>query len=194
MPQAAAGSAGSGPTDDFRQLIATYLDQVQVAEPGERLAKFGDVLAAAAPLRNDSNYESLLIAHQFRHDTISDAFDNLSLQMNSAAESALPLLIDAFNGFRFHDPDLPENRDLYEAFLHVYVQERIGVAIRRKLSGSITLEKKLEEILRRIGTRFVDVPFQQLEGAVSKALFEGKARLMREFEGKIEALTRVTMS
>lgn len=92
-------------------MIAAYLNQVHVADPEERLTKYGNVLAAAAPLRNDSNYETLLIAHEYRHVAMSDAFSNLSMHMAAAAESTLPLLIDAFNGFRFHDPDLPESRD-----------------------------------------------------------------------------------
>lgn len=179
-------------TPEFRQMIATYLDQAQVPNVEERLTGFGSKLAAAAPLRNDSNYEALLIAHEYRHETISNAFDNLSLNMATAAESSLLFLIDAFNGFRRHDPDLPEVRDEYEAFLHVYVHDRIANAIRRKLGGSIHLETKLEDVLTRIGTCPTDARYEHLEDQVSKAVFGGKARLMGEFERRIENLARVT--
>ena len=53
--------------------------------------KFGEVLAPASRLRNDSNYEALLIAHEFRHETISPAFADLSSHVASAAESTLPV-------------------------------------------------------------------------------------------------------
>jgi len=103
-------------------MIVAYLNLVNVADVRQRLTSLGKVLGPACDLRNDSNYEALLIAHEFRHEIISPAFADLSSNMAMAAESTLPFLIDAFNGFRFHDPDLPENRDQYETFLHVYVR------------------------------------------------------------------------
>jgi len=103
-------------------MIVAYLNLVNVADVRQRLTSLGKVLGPACDLRNDINYEALLIAHEFRHEIISQAFADLSSNMAMAAESTLPFLIDAFNGFRFHDPDLPENRDQYETFLHVYVR------------------------------------------------------------------------
>ncbi len=179
-------------TPDFRRMIVSYLNQVNVAGAEESLTKFGAVLAAAAPLRNDSNYEALLIAHEYHHVAMSDAFNKLSLHMATAAESTLPFLIDAFNSFRLRDPDLPSTREEYEAFLHVYVNDRIGEAIRRKLGGSIPLETKLEDVLRLVGTRPTGAQYHQLEDQVSMALFGGKARLMVDFERRIDDLSRVT--
>jgi hypothetical protein len=173
-------------------MIAAYLNQVQVADVEQRINKLGEILEAAAPLRNDSNYEALLIAHEYRHVRISRAFDKLSLHMGAAAEATTPFLIDAFNGFRLHDPDLPEIREQYEAFLHEYVQVRIGDAIRRKLGESATLETKLDEVLASIGTRSVAVRYDQLEEQVSMFLFEGKARLIGGFQNRIDDLVRVT--
>jgi hypothetical protein len=181
-----------GTAAEFRQMIAAYLNQVHVADVEQRMSQLGEVLEAAAPLRNDSNYEALLIAHEYQHVSISQAFDKLSLHMGAAAETTTPFLIDAFNGFRLHDPDLPETREQYQAFLHEYVRGRIGDAIRRKLGGSGSLETKLEEVLVRIGTRSAVAQYDQLEKQVSMALFEGKARLMGDFQNRIENLVGVT--
>ena len=174
-------------------MIDDYLTEVQVADSNEGLTTCGAVLAAAAPLRNDSNYEALLIAHEYRHVTISNALNKLALHMGNAAESALPFLISAFNGFRFHDPDLPQTRDQYEAFLHEYVHGRIGDAIRLKLGGLNLLEMKLDDVLQRIGTHSTGARYDDLENQVSMAPFGGKARLMSEFERRIDVLARVTM-
>lgn len=184
-------------TLDLLGMILAYLDQVNVPDARQRLTRFGEVLAPASALRNDSNYEALLIAHEFRHETISPAFADLSSHMSSAAEATLPFLIDAFNGFRFHDPDLPENRDQrdqYETFLHVYVRDRIGNAIRRKIAGSTQLERNLEDTLLRLGTHPTADHYEDLEEQVSKSMFEGKARLMREFVNRINDLARATGS
>ena len=178
-------------TSEFREMIAAYLEQVHVTNVEERLTRFGAVLAAAAPLRNDSNYEGLLIAHEYQHETMSSAFDELSSLMANAAESTLPFLIDAFNGFRVHYADTPEMQDAYETFLHVYVHDRIQNAIRRKLPGSMQLKGKLDDILVRIATRPTRASHEALEDQVSMAMFGGKARLMREFEDRIQDLARV---
>jgi hypothetical protein len=177
---------------EFRQIIAGYLNHVQVTDVEDRLTEFGALLAAAGPLRNDSNYEALLIAHEYRHVAMSDAFESLSRSMGTAAESALPFVIDAFNGFRRHDPDLQQGRDEYEAFLHEYVHDRIGGAIRRKLGGLSTLERKLEDVLTRIGTRSTGVRYDGLEDQVSMAVFGAKARLMQDFQERIADLARET--
>lgn len=173
-------------------MIAAYLNQVQVAEVDSRLTRFGAILAAAAPLRNDSNYEALLIAHEYQHVTMSAAFDRLSLHMGKAAETTLPFFVDAFRGFRCHDPGLPGAREEYEAFLHEYVHGRIGGAIRRKVSGSATIDAKLEGILTDLGTRSTGAPYDHLEDQVSMAVFGGKAQLMRNFEQRIADLERET--
>lgn len=74
------------------------------------------------------------------------------------------------------------------------MNDRIGAAISWKLGGSIALEKKLLEILTRIDTHDMDAQYDDLENSVSMTIFGGKARLMRGFDEKIEALARVTTS
>lgn len=181
-------------TADHRHMIATYLDNVRVPESERRITKFGSVLSAAGPLRNDSNYEALLIAHEYQHVSISKAFDALSKHLATAAESQRPLIIDAFNGFRHHDPDLPQPREDYEAFLHDYVQDRITFAIRRKLSGSVVLESHLDRVIHQLGTCATGASYQNLEDHVSMGVFEGKAQLMRHFEERILHLERAVRS
>jgi hypothetical protein len=54
----------------------------------EYLAHIGKLLAQAKNLRNDNNYEALLIAHEYRHD-LGESFASLSSCMDSAALFAL---------------------------------------------------------------------------------------------------------
>lgn len=181
-----------GQAESLRQMITDYLEETCVSEARQRLERFGTVLAAAGPLRNDSNYEALLIAHEYQHVTMSSAFDRLSRYMASAAESAVPFFVDAFNGFRHRDPDLPGNHDTYEAFLHNYAHGRIGDAIRRKVGQSSALGKRLDEFLMRLETRPTGVSYDHLEEQVSMTVFGNKAGLMRAFEGRIEDLRNAT--
>lgn len=180
------------PTLDLLKMIESYLTDMNVVNACQRLKTFGEALRPACELRNDSNYEALLIAHEYHHPTISSAFDKLSATMSKVAESMLPFLIDSFNGFRRHDPDYSEKRDQYETFLHVYVMDRIGNAIRKKIEGCQTLEAKLENTLRYIGTSPTGAGYEDIERQVSMSLFEGKSQLMNGFLNRINNLANAT--
>src|SRR5688572_12879873 len=65
------------PVRDHVQLIGAYLDKVQVSDSRLRLSSLARLLTSASLLRNDSNYEALLIAHEYRHRIMSGAFDRL---------------------------------------------------------------------------------------------------------------------
>ncbi|MGE0885648.1 MAG: hypothetical protein AB7P14_19035 [Blastocatellales bacterium] len=190
QPNSSGNQAESTP--DLLKMIESYLTDLNVVNACQRLKTFGEALHPACKLRNDSNYEALLIAHEYHHQTVSSAFDKLSATMSNVADSMLPFLIDSFNGFRRHDPDYSEKRDQYERFLHVYVMDRIGNAIRKKIEGCQTLEAKLENTLRYIGTSPTSAGYEDIERQVSMSLFEGKSQLMNGFLNRINNLANAT--
>lgn len=166
-------------------LVTEYLGEVGIVGANDRLERFGAVLEASGRLRNDSNYEALLIAHEFHHESITSAFQDLSRHMADGAESALNFAVDAFNGFRKYDPDLPEDKSAYEAFLYEYVGDRIGEATRSKTAYEPAAETRLADVLQRIGTQPVSTQYQDLEDHISRVVFEGKASLMTDFERRV---------
>jgi hypothetical protein len=182
-----------GASREFPGKIAAYLKQIQVAGVESQLTRFGAILEAAAPLRNDSNYEALLIAHEYEHGKVTAAFERLSRHMGDAAETTLLFFVDAVSGFLRHDPCLSSSPDEYEALLHHYVHDRIRAAIRRKVGDSATIEEKLENILTRLGTQPTAAPNVRLVEQVSREMFEGKAKLIENFENRISELERATM-
>jgi hypothetical protein len=177
---------------DLRQMIAAYLETIEVADASRRLDEFGKVFRAAGPLRNDSNYEALLIANEFRHVVMTDAFDSLSQGMARAAEASLPLFIDTFNGFLRRDPDLPEDRRAYQSFLHEYLHSRLGDAMHRKLAGTQALEIRLRDMATRIETLDIAEPFDEIERQIAMDVFGNKTRLMSEFMSRIGHLETLT--
>lgn len=183
-----AGVARDGP---FRPIILGYLEQIGVQDPDGKLARFGRILAAAGPLRNDSNYEALLIAHEHRHVAMTSAFDHLAENMARAADSSISLAIEVFNRYFRGDPDLPPDRREYESFLHDYLHERVLEAVRRKLRGSTDLERKLADVVAMIDARPTRAPYDHLEDQISMGIFGNKARLMRDFDSRIEFLAGV---
>jgi hypothetical protein len=177
--------------NDAYGTINNCLAQSGVVDAALRLERFGAILAAAGPLRNDSNYEALLIAHEFRHESITPAFGSLALHMATGAELGVDLAVDAFNGFRESDPDVEKDKAAYEAFLHEYVHDRIGAAIRHKVDEVPAIEARLAAVLARIGTRSEYGPYSEIEVGISTAAFLGKASLMTEFQSGVGNLERV---
>jgi hypothetical protein len=172
-------------------MILGYLGQIGVQDPDGKLARFGRILHAAAPVRNDSNYEALLIAHEHRHVAMSSAFARLAENMARAADSSIPFAIEVFNRYFQGDPDLPPDRQDYESFLHDYLHARISEAIRRKLGGSTHLERKLADLVAMIKARPIGTPYGHLEEQISMSIFGNKARLMRDFDSRIASLGSV---
>lgn len=178
------GSAVQGETN-WLSYLAEYMTETGVVDALDRVDRYGAVLVAAGQLRNDSNYEALLIAHEYHHESISSAFSDLARHMSSGSRVAVELAVDAFNGYRYHDPDLPAERSSYEAFLHEYVHDRIGEAIRRKVPANPRLDAQLRGVLARIATKSDYTTYQGLEDNISRAMFGGKSSLMTNFEGRV---------
>lgn len=173
---------------ELRLLIIQYLEEVGVTDAATRLDGFGNLFQTAGQLRNDSNYEALLIAHEYQHNKLTYAFDKLAEHMANAADSTLLLAIDAFNGFLRSDPDLQENRNVYYNFLYDYLHQRILNAILRKLPRTGSFERKLGELVARIDAQQTNLDYHELERLVSLDIFDDKARLMEDFISKIKSL------
>jgi hypothetical protein len=174
--------------NELRSVIIVQLELLGVADCSKRLESFGRTLAEAGPLRNDSNYEALLIAHEFRHDSMEGAFDRLSEAMCLAAERAILFARDAFQGFMRLDQDLGGYRESYQAFAKEYVEERLIGAINKKLEGSLRVQADFREFVSAIQLLPGDASFMHLEEMVSVGVFGQKAALMGDFERKVRLL------
>jgi hypothetical protein len=71
----------------FYSELSRHQSQQQVNE--STLLWFGDALRDAKELRNNNNYEALLIAHEYDHFMMSDAFQKLAEGMKGLALKTL---------------------------------------------------------------------------------------------------------
>ena len=147
---------------------------------------------AAAELRNDSNYEALLIAHEYNHAMMSFEFNNLAQGMCDAVDIIHPFVAKAFTGFVDNDLDLEEDRAGYRAFANAYLNDRLIPAINRKLGDSRDLKQNLRSIVSELARSPANGDSRRLEEAASIEIFGGKARLMSGFRRRIEELGRAT--
>ncbi len=173
---------------DLRSCILEYLNEIAVPNGGSRLEDFGRIFRAAAPLRNDSNYEALLIAHEYRHVDVSPAFRSLAEHFQRAADDAVLFAVDVFKNFVENDVGLEPDRQGYRSFLQQYIDVRLVPGISRKLGGRPDLETRLQELALRLRVPANDGDFSKLEEAASINIFSGKVQLMRRFAQRIEDL------
>lgn len=177
---------------ELRQAVLEYLELIHVALASRRLDEFGRVFSAAGPLRSDSNYEALLIAHEYEHVTVSSGFKKLADCMNASAKRQLPFAIEGFRQFLAYDPDLDAERPAYRSFLEAYLDQRLLPSIRRKLAGFPEVEGGLSEIAANLRVPgHIAVDYGRLEQAVSMEIFGAKAALMSQFQHRIDDLCLV---
>jgi hypothetical protein len=184
-------SSPPSPTNsELREALLQYLTDTGVARAAEGLDRFGSVLAAAAELRNDSNYEALLIAHEYEHVTVTPAFEELARHMAAASHSSLRFVVEAFTCFLREDPHLETDRAGYSAFVQDYLECRLVPAIDRKLSGFDDLKRELRQVVACIGLTTSDVDYHLLEYKTSLDIFGGKTQLIGAFQSRIDDLER----
>ena len=137
--QSAAPDADTEPNQQWvrenatHDVVIRYLQTIGVDDAEARVRQFGRMLGLAKPLRNDTNYEALLIAHEYRHQEMTQAFCELSSALSDAALTSLTLLRDAMRCMVLHDGDLDANRPGYIALARRYTDFQLREAVGRKL-------------------------------------------------------------
>lgn len=177
------------------QAAAAGLEVHGVLDATGRFMYFGEVLDAAAQVRNDSNYEALLVAHEYDHQMVTRSFEDLAAAMGLAAQRGLELAIDAFNALRTASRENSQQAEGFEALLHEYLHGRIIPALQEKVGS---LEQSVN-LLNIVGQRLQTDPTARrnmvLEQSLLMTFFTGKTKLMERFRERIDdlrdALTRL---
>lgn len=152
---------------------------------------FGIVLPRACELRNDSNYEGLLIAHQYRHVIVTKEFQQLVAAFNKASSYLIPAVVNMFQQFVDSSP----RKDLWRAFLN-WRAEREGLYyLEDSLQDKVLNRRAIRHVLRWLEPLRqrpdlqIDLARQVHENIVM-GTFGAKSRLMNDFQGKIYDLDR----
>ena len=172
----------------LRDIILQFLDDIGVPDESSRLERYAKLLAAGAALRNDSNYEALLIAHEHEHRVMTSGFERLAVAMSKAAGTAVLLATDAFNGFLHHDEDVASNRAAYNSLLWEHLHGRIRDAIRNKLRGHEALIGRVDEHINRIHASEMVAAHENIEMFIAWGIWGDKSALMRNFVSELERL------
>jgi hypothetical protein len=171
----------------------------------------GDALGKAKKLREENNYEGLLIAHEYRHD-LQDSFKTLADNMARVSELALTTATSSYARLlRTQVPTQPctpyteagsgsaesaESRDrrLEAAFICQLVHSRIVEPAERWYGTDVFAVAKAVRTLVEPLTGLSHGPepgVARIEDLVSTRIFTSKARLMHDFGEKIVGLRQL---
>lgn len=175
-------------------IVESYLRDLIGPDAPKRLHTFGHIFSRAKGLRNEANYEALLIAHEQQH-RITPAFERLAEAMSRAARQiAHPLLAEALLAFIARDSYMSSEQDRYRAFLHDHVRRFVEPELSRKLMPDGGLVLDLRTFLESYRDEGDPVDYQALNFSISEQFFGGKSSLMTRFERSVLGLETVLES
>ena len=162
----------------------------------------GNNLKRARVLRNDANYEGLLISHEYDHVKVTKSFNHLADTLQLASSIFLPIMIKQFESFLNSSP----RQEYWYAFLNwkntsVWSSSTDVAQISQGLYYLMASLKQRQvchesifklhdwlETLRRDPNTNTELAYQVLDNIVMSA-FGMKSKLMNEFESEIDEFT-----
>lgn len=202
-------------TDFSLQDIVSALSSETATEVEHKLRRWGDILDKARDLRNDSNYEGLIMAHEYAHLLVTEDLRSLAELLMNAAEEILPGVIGFFKNF----VDQQDRKDYWYAFLN-YREGGEGLCyledmLKYKLLGRGThwalpeseIERSAtcfdinsgEEIIRYVHqwvcplrlSAINNVFAEEVRDNIRLGIFNEKRSLMKRFGNKIRSLRQI---
>ncbi len=181
---------------DTRAILATHLrDALGLRTADNDVARLAEILQHAKKLRNECNYEALLIAHQRHHVIVADAVEQLAADMEQAADEVGSLLARTLVAEVQRGPDIPEDqRPTYRALAHDYLQFGWQHRIEPGLQAS-DVRQQLRAYMDTITFDGPRADYDVLERAISlpgrDGLFDTKQGLMKRYQDDIQEFGRV---
>lgn len=166
--------------------------------------RLGQILDKAQKLRNDANYEGLLISHEYSHEKVTKSFRRLAIALQNACESLLPDMIGVFKDFVDSSP----RNNYWYAFLNwktghnsVWsVSEPTGEGL-YYLEASLKYRGVGKRAIVEVSTWLEDLKREsdldvrrarEVHSHIVRSEFAIKDNLMRDFETKINEFETAT--
>jgi uncharacterized protein (UPF0332 family) len=178
----------------FADLMEYYFNTINFRNVKEYLKIIGPIISKAIALRNDSNYEALIMAHEYQHDYISDDFQDLSKAMLGSARIILSIAIKCFIQYLLNDRMLEGRRNLFRCFASEYAQKRIidSIMVRCGAPYVDLIRSEISELIFEDSSVVANQIYQAqgLETEVSYNIFGAKSVQMLQFRDKINKLAK----
>ena len=152
----------------------------------------GCILGALGKLRNESNYEALLIANEKNHIYVTERFQELARLAQKASDLAFECAINQYTT-AVNKGNWEHWGPLYiAAESNEYVRLRMLYDLRRKFGGKVETDSFLSSLEKKLIFSSKDLPVieenNSFEEAIRMEFFNEKMSLMQAFENKINDL------
>jgi hypothetical protein len=218
--------AGTFSTSWLKSFAPTQAGQYTAKSHSEQLVEFwsmgtakkqieaqfewlADALVKAKALREENNYQALLIAHEYNHSYLNSSFKDLATAMDGVARVALDTAVRSYA--RLLQPEASSGlaanvcgetaidnnslwRDTEAAFVHRYVQRRIIEPVWNWYgTDAYVVGNAISALMEPLSALHVSagIELTPVEKSVSVGMFKTKVGLMDKFKGKISELQHV---
>ncbi|MEB3219764.1 MAG: hypothetical protein VKN72_26495 [Nostocales cyanobacterium 94392] len=176
-------------------LCHYYEACLQLHHSGILFGSIGKILENAKNLRNNSNYDALLMAHEWHHEQVSDDFVSLSKSMSNGAKLCLEIAGNCFEKYVIYDPIIDDNREKIKYLVKNYIFKRLYPVIEQRIQDKFILG-----ILKESTKKFKDLQVQleistnvenelnEFETSFSISRFFNKKSLMDTFKDEAKKL------
>ena len=171
--------------DLLEQWRAILGDSVSPDAIKEHFAWLQGTLDTAKTLRNENNYEALLIAHEYRHVVLTDAFQDLAESMYKAAFHSAEVIgrwisYGLGRGLTFLDRLTAPKQ---QSFFANQIRERVRTPVK------LWYPKRVQETISGLVSMFEDLPNYSDDAEIVRSIqwqiFNPKRSLMTAFNGKV---------
>jgi hypothetical protein len=117
---------------DFQRVHDFWAPFLAGNEATNFLVWFGTVLDRVIDLRNENNYEAILIAHEYRHWEMTEVFQHLATQMQDGARQVIGSMAQWYSAYLAHASSTVKSKPSPPAaeFIATYVAKRIEEPVR----------------------------------------------------------------
>lgn len=140
--------------DDTRLELhrCSLIAAIDATLPGVRATfdQFAPLLTHFKNLRNDCNYEALLIAHERNHTVVTDGFNELAEAAQSVSNLAADLAVTAYSEHLKQAECFHAERERFHAAHSAYLTGRFAQSLGDKFQGSGCAMDELHRIQARL--------------------------------------------
>jgi hypothetical protein len=146
-------------------------------------------------MRNNSNYDALLIAHEWHHIKVTNDFVKLSNSMSDGAKLCLKIAINCFENYIEYDTEIRQTREKIKYLVEKYIVQRLYPSIAERIQDKNVLytvrlcTQRLENISKEF-ENYIDIENQldEFENSFLIFKFSQKKNLMDAFNTDVQAL------
>lgn len=182
------------PKTNLEKITQHYKTKLEFYNFDSHVKEIAKLTPYCKNLRNDCNYEALLIAHEYNHFVVEPAFRDLSNTMSQVALKYLNLALKCFEHYLLYDSSLSTNNLTYQYLTQHYIMSRVIEQLKKKIAHQNIINHlcRINRIFIYSGqnkfSNQVISDAKRLEEAFSFDIFTGKRSLMNKFKEKIKNL------